>query len=169
MIADHPQRRALNDEVHARPPEQIRAPVRLTYLALFTKGDRNQDTAAIQSLIDRMKGEPLGPEQNHYSADFGTFRVKWERHNEFVRYKFFVTGAETEMFSNPAINAVPNEWLATVPGEIIAANHAVLLPMPEGPIRTDQLADEVFAGNALIGSTTSGGKGVVLTLSLIHI
>jgi hypothetical protein len=27
---DHPQRRALNDEVHARPPEFLLAPVRLS-------------------------------------------------------------------------------------------------------------------------------------------
>ncbi|MCX8503948.1 MAG: DUF3422 domain-containing protein [Beijerinckiaceae bacterium] len=168
MLVDHPQRRALNDEVHARPPERLRAPMRLTYLAMFSSGDRTKDTAAIQSLITMMSGKPLGEEQNHYSADFGSFRVKWERHNEFVRYKFFVSGDEAHLFSDPAINVVPKEWLASLPGEVIAANHAVLLPMPEEQIRTDQLSDEVFAGNALIGSTTSGGKGIVLTDFRIH-
>ncbi|NBQ39845.1 MAG: DUF3422 family protein, partial [Alphaproteobacteria bacterium] len=142
MLVDHPQRRALNDEVHARPPERLRAPMRLTYLAMFSSGDRTKDTAAIQSLITMMSGKPLGEEQNHYSADFGSFRVKWERHNEFVRYKFFVSGDEAHLFSDPAINVVPKEWLASLPGEVIAANHAVLLPMPEEQIRTDQLSDE---------------------------
>jgi uncharacterized membrane-anchored protein len=163
MLTEHPQRRALNDEIHARPPEQLSAPLHLTYLALFSNGNRDDDIGAIQDLINLMGGKALAGDQNHYSADFGAFRVKWERHNEFVRYKFFVSGADPELFANPAINAVPQEWLAKLPGMIIAANHAVLLPKPDGPVRTDQLADDVFSGNALIGSTTSGGKGVVLT------
>jgi uncharacterized protein DUF3422 len=34
---DHPQRAELNDEVHARPPEALAAPVRVSYLALLYK------------------------------------------------------------------------------------------------------------------------------------
>jgi uncharacterized membrane-anchored protein len=163
MLAEHPQRRALNDEVHARPPEQLVAPLRLTYLALVTDGDRDEDSAALSRLIEKMGGKPLAGDQNHYSDDFGSFRIKWERHNEFVRYKFFVSGTESKPFAEPAIHAVPRDWLESLPGKVIAANHAVLLPKPEGPIRSDQLADEFFSGNALIGSTTSGGVGIVLT------
>jgi uncharacterized membrane-anchored protein len=168
MLTDHPQRLALNDEVHARPPEQLSAPLRLTYLALFTNGDAEEDIGALQSLIHLMGGKPLEKDKNHYSADLGAFRVKWERHTEFVRYKFFVSGTETHLFSDPAIHVVPQAWLDTLPGTVIAANHAVILPMPEGPIKTDQLADDVFSANALIGSTTSGGKGIVLTDFRIH-
>ena len=163
MLVDHPHRRALNDEIHARPPEQLNSPSRITYLALFSNGDRAEDVGAIQNLIHLMGGKDLIGNENHYSADLGAFRVKWERHNEFVRYKFFVPGIESELFANPAINAVPQDWLAQLPGSVIAANHAVLLPKLEEAIRADQLAEEVFSGNALIGSTTSGGKGVVLT------
>jgi uncharacterized membrane-anchored protein len=162
-LVDHPQRRALNDEVHARPPEQLRSPQRLTYLAMYTSGDRDADTAAISDLIQRMGGPALGLENNHYSADFGSFRVKWERHNEFVRYKFFVEGVEAEPFSDPAINAVPQDWLASLPGSLIAANHAIILPLPDEPIKPDVLSDALFSGNALVGSMTSGGKGLALT------
>ena len=35
LPADHPQRTELKDEVHARPPEPLVAPSRLSYLALL--------------------------------------------------------------------------------------------------------------------------------------
>jgi uncharacterized membrane-anchored protein len=37
------------------------------------------------------------------------------------------------------------------------------LPKPDGPVRSDHIADFLFSGNALIGSITSGGTGTVLT------
>ena len=40
LPANHPQRIQLNDEVHARPPEALIAPTRLSFLAMFS------DTAA---------------------------------------------------------------------------------------------------------------------------
>ena len=36
LPAAHPQRQELNDEVHARPPEPLTAPSRLSYLALVS-------------------------------------------------------------------------------------------------------------------------------------
>ena len=45
--ADHALRRVLNDEVHARPPEQVRPPVRLSYLALIPDQDRAADIKAL--------------------------------------------------------------------------------------------------------------------------
>jgi hypothetical protein len=36
LPADHPLRFELANEVHARPPEELRAPLKLTYLALLS-------------------------------------------------------------------------------------------------------------------------------------
>ena len=33
LVADHPLRTALNDEVHARPPEALTAPLQASFLA----------------------------------------------------------------------------------------------------------------------------------------
>lgn len=166
--ADHVQRRALIDEVHARPPEQLTVPSRLSYLALVSDGDRAADSAALAALAARYGAPAPEPDQNHYSADFGAFRIKWERHTEFLRYKFFVNGAEATPFADPAIKAVPADWLATLPGKVIAANHAVLAPRSKEPLAIEAIADQHFNGNALIGSMTSGGKGLALTDFRIH-
>ena len=166
--ADHALRRVLNDEVHARPPEQLRPPVRLSYLALIPDHDRAADIKALHDLVTRFGAPAPRPDQNHYSADLGAFRIKWERHTEFMRYKFFVSGAESTPFSNPAITAVPAEWLSALPGKVIAAYHAVILTEPAGGVAMETVADAHFNGNALIGSMTSGGKGLALTDFRIH-
>ncbi len=49
---DTPYRRALNDEVHARPPDNLEAPVRLSYLVLMGSGSRSDDLAMLSRLIE---------------------------------------------------------------------------------------------------------------------
>ena len=45
---DHPQRQELNDEVHARPPESLTAPSRLSFLALVSDpAQRSREEAAL--------------------------------------------------------------------------------------------------------------------------
>lgn len=166
--ADHDLRRALNDEVHARPPEQLRTPVRLSYLALVPDRDRAADVKALHDLVTRFGAPPPRLDQNHYSADLGAFRVKWERHTEFLRYKFFVSGAEATPFAEPAIKSVPADWLDALPGKVISAYHAVLLSEPVEGVAIEAMAESHFNGNALIGSLTSGGKGLALTDFRIH-
>lgn len=163
MLKNHDQRQILNAELHARPPESIEVPQRISFIALMTQADRAPDIAALTDLVKGFNGPLPSPDQTHYSADLGPFRVKWERHTEFLRYKFFAPGSDERAFEKPALSLVPKDWLDTLPGHVMAANHAVLLPMPADGIRVERIADEYFDGNALVGSTTSGGKGLALT------
>ncbi len=165
---EHPQRRILNDEVHARPPEALVAPLRLSYLVLFSAGDKAAEFQALADIAQRYNGPAPTPEQSHYSAELGPFRLKWERHTEFVRYTFIVKGAERTPFAEPAIAAVPPDWVAGLPGQVMVASHAVLLRAPARPRQGDALSHACFAGNTLIGSTISGGKGTAWTDFRIH-
>ena len=48
---DHPQRVELNDEVHARPPEMLEAPVRVSFLALLSdQAERDRERALVGRL-----------------------------------------------------------------------------------------------------------------------
>ena len=85
LPADHPQRRALNDEVHARPPESLIAPVRLSYLVVFGTGSHASDLQGLTELIEGTGAPKPAADTNHYVADLGPCRVRWERHTEFVR------------------------------------------------------------------------------------
>ena len=169
MPRDHPQRAELNDEVHTRTPELLVAPTRISYLAVLKDGaPRERTWEAVRALAERYGVPPPPPAAYHYSADMGPFRVKWERHTEFTRYQFTVPGAGEDPFAEPAIAAVAPEWVADLPGQVIAATHVALLPGGAEPPDVEGLAVRLFGGNMLVGSTTVGGAATALTDFRIH-
>jgi uncharacterized membrane-anchored protein len=160
---NHPLRLELNDEVHARPPEALTAPLRLSFLALYSDpARRDAEWDHLCDLLRRFGRTPPGP-ANHCSADLGPFRVKWERHTEFTRYKFIVADGGLDPFDPPALDSVPADWLASLPGEIIVATHAALLPAGvDGPDH-EALAARHFGGEALAGAQVAAGAGIAFT------
>jgi uncharacterized membrane-anchored protein len=166
---DHPNRRELHDEVHARPPESLIAPLRISYLALFNdKSQREVEARPIQELAASYGHPAPALRASHFSADLGPFRVKWERHTEFTRYKFIVKGAVDDPFAHAAIKAVPTEWLAKLPGQTMVAAHAAFLPAPKEAIDPEALAQRLFAGNPLIGSNIADGAAQAFTDFRVH-
>ena len=160
---DHPLRIELNDEAHARPSEALQAPLRLTFLALYTdRSQRDQEWLHVCELARRFGHEPP-LRVSHYSADLGPFRLKWERHSEFTRYKFIVGGQCEDPFDPPALQAVPADWLARLPGEVMIATHAALLPVGAETPDYDALATRHFGGNVLVGAGIAAGAGLALT------
>jgi len=167
---DHPQRIELNDEVHARPPEPMTPPCRASYIVLFTgrsSGDTHWRAAA--DLAERFGVRPPEPGLNHFSADLGAFRVKWERHTEFVRYTFIADGVdESDPFGDPAIAQAPEDWLAGLDGDLMYAAHAVLVwASGKGPSFKTREA-ELFDDHELVGAEICAGGGVALTDFRIH-
>jgi len=163
LPANHPQRVELNDEVHARPPEALTAPVRLTYLALISDWSRRESEAAHVAALAAQFGVPgPAPGATHFSADLGPFRLKWERHTEFARYTFAVPGREPAPFTQPAIDLVPEAWRTTLPGNVIVAAHAVLLP-DEGPADYEAISAAHFGGHSLVGAAIGAGAATALT------
>jgi uncharacterized membrane-anchored protein len=164
---DHPQRRALNDEVHARPPDNLEAPVRLSYLVLVGTGNRGDDIAALSRLLEGTGAPKPAADANHFNADLGSHRIKWERHTEFCRYTFYAQGVEKVPFAQPAISLVPQGWLRSLEGRTLAATHAIVVRGTKtlDPVRT---SETYFEGNTIIGSTLSGAAGRAYTDFRIH-
>ncbi len=156
---------ALNNEVHARPPEALNARMRISYVVLFGE----LDMKPLRELCGKYGVEPPGEAANHFSADLGPFRLKWERHTEFTRYWFLVPATGTNaLFERTAIEAVPPGWLKTLKGEVLVANHIELLPAPRGKLDEEKLSRQHFGGNALVGSAVAGGLGRAFTDFRIH-
>lgn len=166
---DHPQRIALNDEVHARPPEPLWTPCRLSYLAMLSSPEqRDDDWRAVAALCTRFGAAPPLQSVNHFSADLGAFRLVFERHTEFARYTFIArAGARSGPFAETAIEAVPDDWLAVLPGKVIVATHVALERSGE-EISPEEVASRYFAGNQLVGSTIAGGAAIALTDLRVH-
>ena len=160
---DHPLRVELNDEAHARPPEALSTPLRLSFLALYS--DPSQRDAGWEQLCALVRRFGLAPpaRANHYSADLGPFRVKWERHTEFTRYKFIVAGAASDPFDPPALRSVPDDWLAAMPGEVMVATHAALIPATAEYENHEVVAARHFGGEPLAGAQIAAGAGIALT------
>ena len=164
LPAGHPMRVELSDEVHARPPLPLRPPSRVTCLALISPpASRADEWHGLLALAARF-GVPLpATPGSHCSADFGPFRLKWERHTEFSRYVFVVDGASDAPFSAPAIASVPGEWVAALPGQVIYAAHCEIVREPAAAPDYDALSARHFAGNPLVGAAIGGGVALALT------
>ncbi len=166
---NHPRRIELNDEVHARPPEALVVPTRLSYLAMLCDAaQRDQAWSMVCDLARQFDLPPPPPGAVHYSADFGSFRLKWERHTEFARYQFIVAGANDDPFGHPAILAAPAAWVASLPGEVMVATHVALMRADDLPADYDAISARYFDGNILVGAAIGGSAATALMDFRIH-
>lgn len=166
---DHPHRLKLNDEVHARPPESLVAPQRLSYLAMLSdEGSRDSDWQQFCDLLKHFDVAAPEPGANHYRVYVGPLGVKWERHTEFNRFTFIATGASAEPFAEPPILNVPQQWLSDLSGELIVAAHIDLVRDSDETEDYDDIGARLFAGNPLVGASVAGGAATALTDFRIH-
>jgi uncharacterized membrane-anchored protein len=166
---NHSRRIELNNEVHARPPEALRVPSRLSYIAALCDADQRAVSGSMVCDLARQFGAAPPPTGAvHYSADFGAFRLKWERHTEFVRYQFIAPAEGDDPFWPPAILAAPSDWVAALPGETLVAAHVAVFRASDLPIDYEAVAKNYFDGNILVGAAIGQGVATALTDFRIH-
>jgi uncharacterized membrane-anchored protein len=164
LPADHPLRKQLNDEVHARPSDSLRAPLRVSYLALLSApAGRRDEWEHVSGLLHRFGQRAPECPSSHISVDLGPFSLRFERHTEFTRYTVTVPGAFDDPFSVAALDAVPFDWVANLKGEIMVASHGAILGAREGEVNYEQIAAHHFEGNVLIGSRMGDDSAIALT------
>ena len=77
-------RYALTNEVHARPFAVLHPPERVSHVALLTgEAGADRERESLAALCSRHAVNPPPSGANHFNGDFGSFRLKWERHTEF--------------------------------------------------------------------------------------
>jgi uncharacterized membrane-anchored protein len=167
---NHAERYAMAEEVHARPPETVKAPARASYIAVLVDADdRAGEFAHLEHLCRRhaVPGPTAGA--THFRVSLGGVRLKWERHGEFSGYLIIATGAPAgaRPFAEPAALLIPAEWMAAVPGRTIAAVHVELVPGQGVGTDAASLA-ELFGGQGVAGSRIAEGAGAVFTDFQLH-
>jgi uncharacterized membrane-anchored protein len=168
-LSDHPLRHVLNNELHARPPVAVRPPERISHLAIHSgEPGAADDHACLLALCERYGVTPPQAGVNHFAHDFGPFRLKWERHTEFVTYTFVAaaSGGE-EPFDAPAIELVARDWLAQMPDRVLVAAHVAVAPRDAPQPDAGRLSRWLRA-DSIIGSLTSGGAAASFTDYRIH-
>ncbi len=158
---DDPQRRSLQEEVHARPPMLVSTPERVAHLALrMPAADRAREEAALADLAQRMGLPAPDLSGSHALLEGNAFRLKWERHTEFTGLTFFrrvgvATGREAH-----ALDVVPSDWLAAFPGHaLVAALVELRGATPEDAPR----AIAEFGDTAVVGARLGDGVATALT------
>jgi len=122
MLSNHPLRVALADELHTRPFPKIMAPTSAAYLAITSMGSVAKDLAVLVKLLEAIGQSEQKPKGSHYFGDFGDFKLKWERHTEFVTYTLFVEREDgTEMFVDNPHELFPEAWLQKTTSKILTS------------------------------------------------
>ena len=165
---NHPDRFALANEIHARPPSAMPTPGRVTYAAVIVAAeDRARELAHVASLCERFGVQPPEASSAHFSAELGELSIKWEKHTEFSSYTFFRAGVSDEPFTDQASDALPIGWMAGIPGQTIVATQGLLIADDGHPPSADQL-NILFTGNQLVGAEVADGQGSLFTDFRVH-
>ena len=120
--------------------------------------------------LARSRGVPMPQRGGHAIVELPTVRVKCERHGEFSSLTFVRSLAGqleslAAMTAFPsAFDAVPGEWLASLPGRTVSAADIVLLPAggEAGPTPSHLLA-RWFVPDAMAGSSVLDDAALVVT------
>src|SRR4051794_26235733 len=85
----HPQRLALHNEIHARPPESMTPPLAISHIVMLANAEERAASRAHIAALLRDHHLPLpDADSTHIRMDIGGFRIRWELHTEFVTWSF---------------------------------------------------------------------------------
>ena len=164
-LQQHPQRAALHNEVHARPPQALSAPLAISHVVMVCDaGQRNASREHLATLL-RDHHLPLpDPHSSHVRMDLGQFHLRWELHTEFVTWTFMHTlPVQCAGESEPAraIDALPQDWYAGLPGQCLSSLHLWVLASQAAGSST--LARQMLVEDSLLASSVAGGAAEVYT------
>ena len=122
----HPDRDALQNEIHARPRQPLATPQRVSHIALLrpARGAHEAGPDPLARLCELSGVAAPDSRDGHFFADFGAFRLKRER--TAIR--------RTRCTATAAIRAPHSSCPPSLPGmarrcqALIAAVHVALLP-----------------------------------------
>ena len=174
LFAQHPLRHALNDEVHARPPVPLTTPEYVSYLAfLHDDGSAQREIEHLTALIEQLGlADHVGltehaADSGHLFVDAGSFRLKWERHNEFSSYTFFRHIEAGDADEDNALLKLPAAWRKDIPGLLITATHIEVRSTAEVPPES-VLKQASPHGETMVAAGVAEGAAWVITDFHLH-
>lgn len=169
-IQQHPSRVVLHNEIHARPPEAMTAPVAISHVVMVCgTAQRQASREHVAALLRDHHLPPPDDNSTHIRVDLGGFRLRWELHTEFVTYTFTRSlegDTLNEREPQSAIDVVPQDWLEKLPGEALTSMH--VWSLPTHVFGTSALIKYVLNEDTLVASTVADGFGEVYTDFALH-
>jgi uncharacterized membrane-anchored protein len=160
ILPEHPQRRPLNDEVHARPPVRLLGPHRIVFLAIrHAPADRAAHREAIRG-IAAARGDSPPPADHAILRLDPKLRLKWEGHAEFSSYTFFLEGEHrvppADVLDRAGWAAVAKE----LPGELFVA---ATIELSRGVGDTPPPDAYQTTADTVVGGALAEGRGWAYT------
>ena len=166
-LRQHAQRLSLHNEVHARPPEAMGVPVRISHVVMWCDAAQREASRSHIAALARDHHLPLPDNQStHIRLDLGLYRLRWELHTEFVTWTFSKNAPSLQSERDLAVDAVNQHWLSALPGQCLASVHLWVLSLKQDdqPAVVRQLLNE----ETLVASTVADGFGEVYTDFAVH-
>lgn len=157
----HHSRQALYAELHSRPSPMIKGNcVVVQFTLLLGVGDQ---TAEHLADLCRHFGRPLpDPQDTCLYHNFTQFELRFERHSEFANYTF-IFPQEAPLVSH-GLADIPEEWLATMPGELVAATQLLFVDTEPSP----EALSKWFEGERTAGAYVAELSAKVWTSFKLH-
>lgn len=165
-----PLRAALHNEIHARPPDGMAAPLAVSHMVMLCDAAGREASRAHLSALLRDHHLPLPDEGcSHLRVDVAGVRLRWELHTEFVAWTFaraFDAQGFGEREPETALAQVPGQWLAALPGQCLEGMH--LWVVPGDASHHPSLVRHVLREETLVGSTVADGHGELFADFALH-
>ena len=159
---EHPLRRQLNDELHARKFNNFEGTGRFIRYIYFTQGDDKRLMADINALLKSLSLPEMADDEKFTRLQTDGFAVRVERHTEFMSLSLIdnddkpVIGLGKKAFDETAFPHLPFAQIKQLSHPVF---HAVWLEICKSPKRLP-LADEMehaLQGRSVAGDRISSG------------
>ncbi|WP_299200768.1 DUF3422 domain-containing protein [uncultured Amphritea sp.] len=156
----HSQRQMIADEVHARPFQQLSAPVKVLHFALML-GDKS--IAGVREEISQFflqcGGQAMEPEASFCYQQLDSLALRWEAHTEF--YTLTLYHNQLDSGWHQTLPGLPENWSDQLPGELVTG---VQIQVQQSSDQADEVAvDDIFRNHQVIGSSVMRGAARVWT------
>lgn len=165
-MQEHPHRRALIDELHARPFAEIAAPCDVVFLACkHPQNAVGRDRAAERSLLaDRLVAEGLDEKRlgtNHFLGPVGDGAkgdlLKWEQHSEFTSLALFRSAVAPEAFAFDDARETLEHWAEGLNAPVLVKVSLRVEHCPDDPEAIGEHLEQWFNAKSLAAARILDG------------
>ena len=137
---------------------------------LCSPAEREASRAHLSTLLRDHHLPALDDTISHSRHNLGAYRVRWERHTEFVSWTF-LKPLDGEPVGEPpaATSSLPQAWLEGLPGQrLVALNLWAFSGTTEDDEAPDPRIKQLLYDETLVGSAVSDGRCEAYTDFAIH-
>ncbi|HEX8554915.1 MAG TPA: DUF3422 domain-containing protein [Sphingomonas sp.] len=167
MIASHPLRAAISEEMHVRRLPRFAAPCRLMQIVTVL-GEKAGDAARRHVATLAREGQLRVPVADKYAVlALGDMVLVWERHTEFATYTLLRDGSFDAPFDPAHFEPQLSALLADMPGEVLRATQIAIVARGT-PDPTPAQIEAWFSAEATVVCDVADGAARILSDFRLH-